>query len=223
MSKNIYIASLLVILLTACKGDTIEGELTDIFRVEFEKHLKLESTVPENALYLLGDSLTAGMPAEKYFNNVVNYGIRQDTSHGLNLRTQKYSSIKTARAIVVCIGINDFWRGRKNDAILSNIVKILNNLPSGSKIIVYGLLPVDEKTGWAGWNDRIVELNSNIEKTLSKTRFAYVNLREQMIDDEGNLISKFHNGDGVHLSEEGYLVWMESLKRELTPNADNIE
>lgn len=215
MSKNLYIIGLLVVLLTACGGDAIEGEITDIFRVEFEKHLKQEASVSEGALYLLGDSLTASMPSDKHFNNVVNYGIRQDTSYGLNLRTQKYSAIKTARAIVVCIGINDFWRGRKNEAILSNILKILNNLPADSKVLVYGLHPVDEKTGWAGWNERIVKLNANIKKELSKTRYAFANLREQMIDNKGNLKESLHNGDGVHLTEEAYQIWVKSISTEL--------
>lgn len=77
-------------------------------------------------------------------------------------------------------------------------------------------LPVGEKlkTGHADMNnERISSLNTEIEaltKIYSNT--VYVNIGGMLKDNAGYLHSEYHVGDGIHLSNKGYEIYINSLK-----------
>ncbi|NVK86845.1 MAG: hypothetical protein HWE13_01900 [Gammaproteobacteria bacterium] len=211
------VISIILIFLAASCSD-ISGnnnELTDYYHKQFAQHLVEQTQIAPNALVLLGDSLTEDLAEQDFFTHVVNYGIRQDTTYGLYLRVQQYERVQDARAIALLIGINDFWRGRDNKNIVENIVKIIDLLPQDTPVVVFGLLPVDERKGWQGWNQRIKQVNASIEVQLKGRGVVFDNLGAELIDQSGNLAPQYHVGDGVHLTSAAYKIWAQRLLQAL--------
>ncbi|WMS86187.1 GDSL-type esterase/lipase family protein [Pleionea litopenaei] len=211
------ICCLAALLIGACNDVSgSKEELTDYYHQTFQTHLAKQNSINDAPMVFLGDSLTESMPVSSVFENAINYGIKQDTTYGLLLRVQEYTALEKARGIVVAIGINDFWRGRTNRDLVSNIEKIIEALPENKLIIVYGLLPVDENQGWHGWNKRIVIVNQELEKSLNQKHVNFFDIGNELKGKDGNLAPKFHVGDGVHLSNDGYRVWLTHLKRAIS-------
>lgn len=198
----------------ACSSEQseLEQELTEHYHKSLQRHLLEVDELPENPVFFLGDSLTEAMPLDQVTQRGVNYGISQDTTYGLKKRLEQYAHIDNAEAVFICIGINDFWRGRDNDGIVENVEAIIQRLPKNKPIFLNGVLPVEEVNRWIGWPKRIIELNKRLEQLAQKYDISYIDVHTKMADKEGELKSDFHNGDGVHLTQQGYKEWTAIIR-----------
>jgi len=212
---NKIIAICLLIATTACTSDqkSFDHELTDHYHKLHSQHLNNIKSLPESPILFLGDSLTEAMPIENITDRGVNYGISQDTTYGLKLRVDDYSHLAKAEAIFICIGINDFWRGRDNEGIVTNIKTIIEKLPKDIPIFLNGVLPVDEVDRWIGWPKRIQALNHQLVSLANQFNINFIDAHSKMAEENGFLKANYHNGDGVHLSEQGYQVWTDLIQK----------
>ena len=193
-------------------------EITQFYDDTLGSHLQLDSSVEAGSVIFLGDSLTQGLNVAAITNPAINYGIGMDTSLGLLQRIPHYESLNTASTIVLAIGVNDFIRAKRNpEAVIENYQKIIASLPADKKIIINGVLPIDESFGMNGINQKIVELNQSLETLASRQSLTMINLHSQYANASGNLQAEFHIGDGIHLSHNGYKRWIDTLKQTIHP------
>ena len=196
-------------------------EITRFYEDMLGSHLQLDGSVEEGSVIFLGDSLTQGLNVAAISNQSINYGIGMDTTAGLLKRITTYESLEKASIIVIAIGINDLIRvKRKPENILENYQKILESLPQPSNkrstVFIQALLPVDESaSSLSGINDKILQLNSSLQSLAAAYGAKFINLHASFAESTGNLKQTLHIGDGLHLSSEGYRLWISALKLKL--------
>lgn len=157
---------------------------------------------------MIGDSITQGLVYPRFMN----YGIGSDTTYGVINRIEKYKSLNNAKKIILMIGINDLKR-RSDAEILEKYLEILDKLPS-SKLIVFSVLPVNEEVVSKNPqmnNARIKKINQRIAELCSQKKVKFIDLSEFYLDENGFLDKNYHVGDGIHLNQTGYDIWVKHL------------
>ena len=105
--------------------------------------------------------------------------------------------------------------GRSNEDIIKNITTIVAQLPKNKQIIINALFPVDEEHGRAGWNARIIKINNSIMDLAKANNLQFLSINSQLIDSSGQLQDRYHNGNGVHLTQKAYSLWSQAIKTQL--------
>jgi lysophospholipase L1-like esterase len=167
--------------------------------------------VPEGSVFLIGDSISQGLPLGLLGNPAVNYGIAGDTTFGVLNRLDDYHYGR-ASLTIVAIGVNDLSR-RKVPEIASNVRRIAEAISRYCPVVVSPVLPVDESrsTELAGFNEKIRELNFVLAGTVS-TLDSVTFLSEVSCGFGSSLSPELHTGDGVHLSSAGYELLIPYLR-----------
>jgi len=193
----------------------LPDELTPFYHNLVASHSRIDGSLPDKTTIFIGDSITQGLAVSAVATPSVNYGIGMDTSYGVLQRIGKYKSLKTAKAVVLAIGYNDLKR-RNNAEILDNYKRILNIIPKQTKIIISAILPVDERFLGIGYNARIREINSALEKLSQLTpNMVFSDVSEKLQDSSLNLSIEYHEGDGIHLNPKGYEIWIKALQKDI--------
>ncbi|CAD5980198.1 Lipolytic enzyme, G-D-S-L [Planktothrix tepida] len=178
---------------------------------------------PEHLRILAGDSLSLWFPSELLppEQTWLNQGISGETSAGL-LKRIKLFDITQPDTIFVMIGINDLIRGVDDTTLLNNYREIIRDLRwvhPDTQIVVQSILPHSGKqSSWEGRdrllkisNERIRNLNQSLKLIAEEEGAYYFNLHSLFTDADGNLRPELST-DGLHLSQQGYLVWSSALK-----------
>ncbi|OCR01235.1 GDSL family lipase [Oscillatoriales cyanobacterium USR001] len=177
---------------------------------------------PEKLTILAGDSLTMWFPPQLLppTQTWLNQGISGETSTGLLKRLQIFDRVE-AETIFLMIGINDLIRGVGEETILANhrqMIRDLRWLHPHTKIVVQSILPHGGKqASWEGRdrllaipNSQIRELNQRLKEIASSENVLYLDLYPLFTDAGGNLRRELST-DGLHLNDQGYLVWRSAL------------
>ncbi len=177
----------------------------------------MDGSVPQSSVLFLGDSLVQGLCVSAVTPDGVNYGIGGDTVGGLLHRLGHYRSLSRCRAVVLQVGVNDF-SASSNAEIVRDYTRLLEaiSLP----VVVCGVLPVDERDRplFAGYNTRIRELNHVLQQLCQTNRQrVFIDTTSRLTNETGQLASPYHVGDGIHLSPDGYQVWIYDLRQALEP------
>jgi lysophospholipase L1-like esterase len=204
------------------------GERHQLSYTQWVDILKREAEVaankrPQRLTVLAGDSLSLWFPQELLpeERTWLNQGISGETSTGLLKRLNLFNQTKP-ETIFVMIGINDLIRGVEDSKILDNYRRIVTTLRAShpkSQIVIQSILPHGgEEATWEGKqkllaipNNRISELNQQLQNIATKEGIKYLDLQPLFADSQGNLRSDFST-DGLHLSPQGYLVWRSALQ-----------
>ncbi len=201
-------------------------ELTPLYHDMLAFHIRVDANLPKQTTIFIGDSITQGLAVAAVATPSSNYGIGNDTTYGVLQRIKHYKSLKTANAVVLAIGFNDLRR-RSNADIIENYQQILQQIPKQTKLVVSAILPVDERVAitnnalakknmLAKNNARISEINSALKTLVTKRPHTiFVDTTEKLQDASLNLATKYHTGDGIHLSQQGYQVWIDELKKNM--------
>jgi len=184
-------------------------------------HKRMDGNIPKNATIFIGDSLTQSLAVSAITPYAVNYGIGHDTSKGVLDRLNQYTSIQHSKIIVIAIGINDLKFNKKEKEILSNLEKIIKILPNKKPIIFNSMHPVDEQSlnSDSIKNRKITSINSDLEKICSKySNVHFIDTYKVLSNNSGNLLNKYHVGDGLHLNTQGYQVWINLIRENFLEN-----
>jgi lysophospholipase L1-like esterase len=165
---------------------------------------------------LLGDSITEGMPVTPGIGRSLNVGLAGLTARELPVTLSRYPSLDRAAAIVMTIGINDLCLERAAEAELpGRIDRLAAALPRGVPLVWGAILPLDPvaaRQHCSAPNEAIGRTNGLIAKACAAMPgCTYVDAYAAMADPQGNLIPRYHVGDGIHLSKEGYAAWLKVL------------
>lgn len=205
----IIIIIMLILLLT--KDNT---NFTNPYEVKFDAN--------DNFLFL-GDSITELYPLEEYYDNlpVVNSGISgnktTDILNDMKTRVYQYNPTK----VFLLIGTNDLNSTDEDivDVTFDNIKEIINEIKenrSNTTIYVESVYPVnsviENNVVTNRTNKKVKELNKKLSNYCDEEICEYINLYDDLIDEEGNLKTEYTE-DGLHLNSLGYVV----ITRELLP------
>ncbi|WP_286833417.1 GDSL-type esterase/lipase family protein [Sphingobacterium sp. UBA7038] len=171
------------------------------------------------SVVFLGNSITFwGNWTERLQNMTVkNRGIAGDNTYGVLERLDGIL-VHKPKLIFLMIGVNDLAQGFPDELIVHNINKIVDRIQQQSpttELVLQSLLPVNPTMGKLSSHTqhagRIPGLNCML-KGIAKTKGAhYLDLYSQFVDSDGYL-RKNLTWDGVHLTEEGYKIWVKMLK-----------
>lgn len=192
-------------------------EETDFYRKSLDFQLRVDESVPDGSILFFGDSIIHGLCVTAVSHKGINFGISKDTARCLSKRIKKYTSIKSASAIVIAVGINDL-KSHANIELetVHEFENILSYFDKVQPIVLSAILPLDETMGFTGLNRRIDSTNNKL-KNLCKLRCNcfFIDMSPEMIDERGNLHALNHRGDGIHLNKRGYQILIKGLERTL--------
>ena len=206
-----FIIIIIMLILLLSKDNT---NFTNPYEVKFDAN--------DNFLFL-GDSITELYPLEEYYDNlpVVNSGISgnktTDILNDMKTRVYQYNPTK----VFLLIGTNDLNSTDKDivDVTFDNIKEIINEIKenrSDATIYVESVYPVnsviENNVVTNRTNKKVKELNKKLSNYCDEESCEYINLYDDLIDEEGNLKTEYTE-DGLHLNSLGYVV----ITRELLP------
>ena len=176
----------------------------------------------ENIVFL-GDSITEYYDLSKYYERmpVVNSGTSgYTTDHLLGLiKDEVY--IYNPTKVVILIGINDMNKYPDDVQLIENIKTIAKNIKEKrpkAKIYIESIYPVDRERYSVLIdnnvdNVRIKNVNIEIEKFCLENKFEYINMFEDLYDETTDKLIYEYSKDGLHLSDEGYKLVTEKIKK----------
>lgn len=170
------------------------------------------SPVKKADIVFVGDSITARGEWQEFYPDkvVLNRGIDSDITEGVLNRLDVI--IKTSPdEIYLMIGINDLRQHITHEASVSNYEKILQKLTQSlpnCTIYVQSILPVRSTTGIA--NTDVQALNADIKTLADSYGLTYVDLYSLLVD-ENNDLPEVYSVDGVHMTGDGYQIWLDAL------------
>lgn len=206
-----FIIIIIMLILLLSKDNT---NFTNPYEVKFDAN--------DNFLFL-GDSITELYPLEEYYDNlpVVNSGISgnktTDILNDMKTRVYQYNPTK----VFLLIGTNDLNSTDEDivDVTFDNIKEIINEIKenrSNATIYVESVYPVnsviENNVVTNRTNKKVKELNKKLSNYCDEESCEYINLYDDLIDEEGNLKTEYTE-DGLHLNSLGYVV----ITRELLP------
>lgn len=192
--------------------EVIKEEITPQYYKNLAFHKRVDKNVADGSVIFIGDSLVRGLAVSAIYPQSVNYGIGFDTTLGVLSRINEYKSIKKAKVVVLAIGINDLSR-RSNREIIQNYRKIIAILED-KRIIISSIFPVAEvESRRIGQNNRIININKGLKKISQElSNVLFLDMKPHFSDNNNQLRSELHIGDGVHLNKEGNARWINQLQ-----------
>ena len=228
-NKGLIVLLIISILLVVLLFGFIIYHFTDFNHKKVEVKIKtIEKTVVDDNYLFLGDSITDFYDLEKFYPDmpVVNSGISghttQDILNDMENRVYKYNPSK----VFIVIGINDLAREVKVDDIVNNIKKIVNNIQDNRpycEIFLESVYPVnrtdDDKIDKGvvtekRKNEDVREINQKLKEFSKEEKITYIDMYSILKDDNDNLKIEYTT-EGLHVSEEGYKVITEEIKKYL--------
>lgn len=206
--KRLFIAYLVVLhavlLVVAVRVNVVErvrlhlraGETPTWIAREWFIHQETDALVPAGATIFLGDSIIRRMPASAVADKAVNYGVDAQGSEQLVLSLRGYPSIARARAVVLNTGSSDFMQNRPVD-----FARVLAALPP-VPVVLSSVTPV------AGRDLTSIATAARLA-CAARPKCVFVDALHLMNGQPVNL------SDGVHLSTNGYRLWLPALRSAL--------
>ncbi|MCT7996175.1 SGNH/GDSL hydrolase family protein [Laspinema sp. C5] len=177
---------------------------------------------PERLGVLAGDSISLWFPPELLppQRTWLNQGISGEVSSGLLKRLSLFDK-SNPEVIFVMIGINDLIRGISPSEVVENQRAIIRDLiwvHPNARIVLQSILPHSGSgSSWEGRdrllqipNDRIRDINRQLAAIASEEGVEFLDLYPLFADSQGNLRLDLTT-DGLHLNDQGYLVWRTAL------------
>lgn len=174
----------------------------------------LLSPVEKSDIVFVGDSITARSEWQEFFPDkiILNRGIDSDVTEGVLNRLDTVTASKPDK-IFIMIGINDIRQGIDSKNTLSNYEQIVSRLSGtlpDSDIYIQSILPVNSKTGID--NRNVISLNSSIKELADSYGLTYIDIYSDMADENNDLPAAY-SIDGVHMTGDGYQIWLDHLKQ----------
>ncbi|WP_310560333.1 GDSL-type esterase/lipase family protein [Flavobacterium sp.] len=165
-------------------------------------------------IVFIGNSITEqGRNWGQRFNNstVKNRGIAGDVTAGVINRLAEIYYFKPKK-VFIKIGINDLFRDELTpEYVASNIKSIVDKIHLESpktKIYVQTILPTSKDTPL---KQKIQKTNAIIMSDIQSKYCQIIDLHSLFADANDLMISSY-SFDGVHLTEEGYILWQNYVK-----------
>ena len=167
-------------------------------------------------LLFVGDSITDRWRSvgrtvwHQYFAplKAANFGVDGDgTEHVIwRMRNGELEGIKP-KLVVLLIGTNDYDAAPDVAAGIKTIISDIHGRLPGTKILLLGILPRNERPGSRAKYDQVNKLISHF---ADKRKVAYLDIGPKFLAP-GGILRKDLMPDFLHPSEEGYRIWAEAI------------
>ena len=191
-------------------------------KVKVVTKIKEVEKVPDNYLFL-GDSITDFYDLDKYYPDMptVNSGVSGNTTEDILKDMKKRAYQYNPSKVFLLIGTNDLDTKHSKEDIVNNVEKIISELKENrpkAELYIESIYPVNpdvrrSKSGNRN-NDDIKQINKELKKYCKENKINYINLYDLLKDEDDNLKEEYTK-DGLHLSDEGYKVVTEEIKKKL--------
>ncbi len=174
---------------------------------------------PHTATLFIGDSMTEGFDLKRHLgvDSTVNMGISGDFTSGILKRLNPVEKLQPVE-IFIMIGINDILKSVPQDRIKTQYEQIITQLQKLcplSKIYVQSNLPTTNIGGNEIANDYVVslvrDLNAFLELMCTEKNVTFINLYP-LYELNGRELNPLYTYDGLHLNDEGYVVWANQVR-----------
>lgn len=194
------------------------------YDMHFAKRIKQfaeEDPIGSSDIVMLGNSITEGGNWNKLLGieNVCNRGISGDITSGI-LKRLEITVKGNPKKLFLLIGINDLANNVSSDSIMKNLTKItdeIKRISPKTEIYLQSILPVNESFGRFtrvnGKTTEIIRVNKAISELAKSKKLHFINLYPLFTQPGTNILRVDLTYDGLHLSEAGYRVWAEELKK----------
>lgn len=186
------------------------------------KHFKAENRSYE--VVLVGDSMIAFLNTRQFFPqiSIMNQGISGDTTQGLYERLEFIYLVKPKK-VFINIGSNDLVILKKSPEEIVNSIEnitdqIENNLPE-AHIFLMNVAPVNANLDISNHefisgrkNEDIRTINRLLLESSLKDKI--INIHDLVVNSNLELDKKYTT-DGIHLNEEGYLIYQKLILEKL--------
>ncbi|MBR5187907.1 MAG: hypothetical protein IKW18_05500 [Clostridia bacterium] len=175
----------------------------------------------EGQIVFLGDSITAGYKLNSHYSDLdletYNRGISGDTADWIMARIQVSVLDILPSKIILMIGTNDINAGKSAEEIAvlyEHILELFSSQLPQTEVFCVSIIPqnTDYSEDAAKNNLRIQESNARIEALAEKWGYQYVNLYDELTDENG-FLKRSYSTDGLHLGRRGYKVWTATMKK----------
>lgn len=159
-----------------------------------------------NEVSFIGDSIVARWDIKKFFPSTVceNKGL---SGSGLDY-IQSNSGCMKGKTAVVLFGTNDIEQF--SEAYTEAYIQAIRNLLA-SRTVVISILSRARKGDDENINGFIALFNDDVKRKCASNGWQYVDAYDVM-QNGGNIVWKYFS-DGLHLSEQGYEVLSDELRR----------
>jgi lysophospholipase L1-like esterase len=182
--------------------------------------MSLPSYIHDTDIVFLGDSLTESFDLHKHFerNDLRNRGMSGDITDQVIYRLEEITNAKPAKVFLM-IGINDVYQGYEVNHIVSNIGIILGRFIDhcpGTKLYVQSILPINTAKLFAdkAVNTTIYQINLRLKEICDRQKITFIDIHPDFLNNKGEM-TEAYTYDGVHLSEEGYILWSDLIQNYL--------
>jgi lysophospholipase L1-like esterase len=175
-----------------------------------ERHRLENAALESGCVVLLGDSLTAGFPAQLVAQRGWSVrGIPGDRVSHVVARLDSAAIGTPCPTVAVLIGSNDVVNDRAAPADVAPQIESLSNAlrGAGRTVVIATLPPVRGR--FASANPSIGELNDRI-RALAARGFTILDLHGALADPSGALDAAY-SSDGLHLTPAAYERWASML------------
>lgn len=173
--------------------------------------------ITSNDIVFLGDSLTESFDLKEHLgkNNLRNRGMSGNMTEHVLYRLEEIFNTKPAKLFLM-IGINDIYQGIAPDIVIGTIARILGEIQENSpptKIYCQSILPVNENhlLSFENINARVYQVNNSLRDHCKKKNITFIDIHPDFLNDHGQMDTEY-TYDGVHLTEQGYVLWAELIK-----------
>jgi lysophospholipase L1-like esterase len=219
--KNLVLIAL-IFLSSKFYCQEMKTDWANISRYSKENRNLLIPAKNENRVVFMGNSITEGWKTNDpdFFskNNYVNRGIGGQTTSQMLVRFRPDVISLKPKLVVILAGINDIAQNNgpiELQDIFGNIISMVELAKANDiKVILSSILPANDFPWKKGMEpaEKVIQLNSMLEKYASENKILFVNYYPKMVDSEKGLDKKYTN-DGVHPTLAGYKV-MEPILQE---------
>lgn len=167
--------------------------------------LNVDRLVPRGAILFFGDSHLQTLPlgglAQAY-----NFAIGGETAQRLSQRLGRYTSLPSARAVVLGAGTNDLIEGRTPEDVSVAWGSILDRMPASAQVVCVGIPAPSGAPAQA--------VNASVAEMCRQRGHAMVDV----VPGQGALARASMASDGLHLDAIGSLLLLQAIEAVLIKN-----
>lgn len=176
---------------------------------------------PENIVFL-GNSLTenAGDWGKRLgWTGTVNRGIIGDEVNGIFDRLHQILPGHPKEIFLLC-GVNDISHHLSSQEIASRMERVIERIQAESpqtKLYLESCIPINESFGRyknvIGKTDQVPELNELYRQIAKRKGIPFINIFPLFVKPGTNILRADLTHDGLHLTNEGYDIWVNALHK----------
>lgn len=168
---------------------------------------------------MLGDSHIFGINWNEALarEGVINRGIRGDVTEGFLKRLDEVYTLHP-KVCFVMGGINDLYANIPVSTILKNYYKMVEELRRNNIVVViHATIYVGiGRESYIEKNKEVTILNNELRSYAQREKIRFIDINP-FVCENSMLLSKF-TVDGLHLTANGYALWLPEIEKALVSN-----